>query len=143
MYWLKGTSRITTPSIPAYTIGTDLDFTLTLTTETGEDLAGAYLFVADVSHAGLLQAKSSTDSEYQEIREPFDATCFLGYIAAETQTDIDFRVSFPEGASDGYRVITILVGHDDGAERANPYFVGEWEYVWLDSWDEHLWSEEW
>lgn len=142
MYWLQDTAQITTPTIPAYTIGEDLDFTLTLVTEAGEELTDAYLFVADVSYAGLLQAKLSTESEYQEIREPFDATCFLGYIAAETQTDIDFRVSFPEGTDDGYRVIPILVGHDDGAERANPYFVGEWEELWSDSWGD-LWADGW
>lgn len=144
MYWLKDTSRITTPSISAYTIGEDLDFTLTLVTEAGEGLTDAYLFMGDASYAGLLQAKLSTEDEYQEIREAFDASCFLGYIAAETEVDIDFRVSFPESTSDGYRVISILVGHDDGAERANPYFVGDWSSEpWSDSWDDELWEEEW
>ena len=117
MYWKKGTSRVTTPTIGAHTVGTNLDLHLTLVTESGETLKNAYLFTAMPEFAGLMQAKLSTESTYKTIKGSFDANCFLGSIGASTETTIDFRIAFPSGTADGYRIIPVMVGHDDGADN--------------------------
>ena len=123
MYWQKGTSKITTPTIPGYTIGENYDFSLALVTETGEVLTNTYLFVGQPEFAGLLQAKLHSESEYKTVQGPFDANCFLGYIPEASETTIDLRIAFPEGTDDGYRIVPVLVGHDDGAEPPNLYFL--------------------
>ena len=144
MYWKKGTSTVTTPTIPGYTIGENYDFSLVLVTETGEELHDAYLFVPQPECAGLMQAKLPSESEYKAVQGPFDANCSLGYIPEATETTIDLRIAFPEGTSDGYRIIPLLVGHDDGAQPPNPHFSDDWSDLWQDDWaDQELLSDGW
>lgn len=142
MYWKNGTEKIAAPTIPSYTIGENYDFTFTLVTEAGEELDGAYLFCADPDHSELLQAKLSSESSYKNIKGPFDATCILGYIAGSTETSIDIRIAFPESTSDGYRVITLLVGQDAVAEQESPYFFDDWTDFWFDDWTDFF-VDEW
>jgi hypothetical protein len=142
MYWKKGTNRITTPTILKLIIGTPEDLQLTLVTETDEILSNTYLFTAQPEFASLMQAKKSTDVSFRTIMGPFDANCFLGYIPGSSETVIDLRIDFPDGTNDGYRIIPIMVGHNDGAEAPNPLFEDDWPELWHESWPE-LWKENW
>lgn len=118
-----------------YTIGQAHELRLTLVTEESEKLTNAYLFVANSSDAGLIKAKLASESQYKEIRGVFDSNCFLGHISAGRETPVDLQVEFPEGTPDGYRIMSILVGQDNGTE-----FVATW--LWLMRWQE-LWHESW
>lgn len=142
MYWKKGDNKIAAPTVLAYTIGQTYDMQLTLVTEAGEELTNAYLLVADGSFAGLMKAKKASESTYREIREAFNAECFLGDLASETGTVIDIRVEFPPGTADGYRIVPILIGHGDGTVLPNPFFVSDWPVLWLDEWIS-VWAEDW
>jgi len=142
MYWKKGDNIITTPTILKFIIGTPEDLQLTLVTVSGESLENAYLFVAQPEFAGMVRAKKATDSEYMTIMGPFDANCFLGYIGAASETAIDLRIDFPEGTDDGYRIIPVMMGHDDGAEAPNPHYYDDWPMLWHDGWPE-MWAENW
>lgn len=134
MYWKKGDNKIAAPTVLAYTIGEAYDMQLTLVTEAGEELTNAYLFVADGSFAGLMKAKKASESTYREIREAFNAECFLGDLAAQTVTVIDIRVEFPHGTADGYRIVPIAIGYGDGTALSNPLFISDWPVLWLDDW---------
>jgi hypothetical protein len=142
MYWKKGHDKITTPTVLAYTIGESYDMQLTLVTEVGEELISAYLFVADSCFAGLLKAKRASELTYREIRQAFDAECFLGNVSAETETMIDIRVELPYGTADGYRIVPILIGYGDGVAVPNPLFDSDWPALWLGEWT-GLWAEDW
>lgn len=142
MYWLKGTSRITTPTILSYVIGEAQDFRLSLVTDTGETLTDAFLFVSDHAYAGLVKAKKASDSAYREIMGPYDTWCYLGPIAAESETPIDFRIEFPAGTTDGYRIISILVGHGDGIQQSTPHLSSNYPDLWHEDWSE-LWAADW
>jgi hypothetical protein len=119
-----------------HTVGTDCDFALTLVTQADEALNDAYLFIALPELSGLVQAKRSNESVYRAVMGPFDANCFLGYIPADTETSIDVRIAFPGTTADGYRIITLMVGHDDYAQQANPNFSHDWPEIWHEEWPE-------
>lgn len=142
MYWRFGTETISAPTFPLHVIGTSIDMTFTLVTEGGEKLNDAYLFTARAEQAGILQAKLSCESTYKNIQGPFDATCYLGQIPADSETSIDIRIDFFEGSDEGYVVIPILLGHDDEARVPNTLFDDDWVELWRDKWDE-LWGDEW
>lgn len=142
MYWKHGTKQISAPTIPLHVIGTDTDMELKLVTEAGEDLTNVYLFVPDPANVGLLSAKLDADSTYMDINGPFDANCHLGTIAASTETTIDIKVAFPSGATEGYTIIPIMVGHDDNAQLPNNLWKDSWTDVWLDDWTD-VWREDW
>ena len=145
MYWQTAAGyKIQAPTFPLCLTGTAYDVTLTLVTESGEDLTNAYLFLVQTAQFGNIQAKLASEDTYRIIGIPFDANCFLGYIAGDSETDIDFRLLLPSGTSNGRLVIPVAVGHDDGAELPNPYFVSEWPELWAIDWaDQKLWNEDW
>lgn len=125
-----------------YTIGQAHELRLTLATEAGDKLTNAYLFVANSSDVGLIKAKLASESQYREIGGVFDGNCLLGQIAAGGETPIDFLVEFPEGTPDGYRIISILVGHDDGTKLvATSLWLMTWQELWHASWQE-LWRAD-
>ena len=142
MHWKTGTGRITTPTVLSYIIGLPLDFRLTLVTGAGETLTDTCLFVADDTLSGLVKAKKASGSVYREIMGPYDTTCYLGHIAAESETPVDFRIEFPGGTDDGYRIIPILVGHGDGIQQPNPYLDSGYPDLWHEDWPE-VWVENW
>ncbi len=142
MYWKAGSNRITAPTIMCYTIGQVHDLRLTLVTEEGDKLTNGYLFVANSSEASLIKAKLASESQYKEIRGAFDGNCLLGHIGAGRETPIDFRVQFPEGTAEGYWIISILVGHNDGTEQAAAsLWLMTWPDLWHESWQE-LWGAD-
>lgn len=114
MYWKHGTKTIASASLPFYVITENFDETFTLVTESGEALDFVHLSVALSSEVGLVQAKRASEEDYMYIRDLADPVCYLGYFAAATETDIDFRVSMPSGSVPGKHVIPIVVVHDDG-----------------------------
>lgn len=113
MYWKQGTKIIASASLPFYVITENFDETFTLVTETGEALDFVHLSVALSSEVDLIQAKLASEEDYMYIRGLSDPTCYLGYFAAGTETDIDFRVNMPSGSTQGKHVIPIVVVHDD------------------------------
>lgn len=124
--------------------GTNYDETLTLVTEAGEELNDAYLFLTNSAQFGHVQAKLSSESTYRVVGIPFDANCFLGYITAEAETDVDFRLNFAIDTADGDLVIPVAVGHDDQAPLPNPGFNDDWPELWADDWeDQELWYDDW
>lgn len=142
MYWNLGTKRITTPTFPLCVVGENYDTSLTLTTDSGEVITNAYLFVIDSNHHGYIQAKLSTEADYAYLGIPFDTECYFGYIGAASSITIDFRMAFPPGTADGDFVIPVAVGHDDNAALPNPYFSRSWPILWHDTWPD-LWADSW
>jgi hypothetical protein len=114
MYWKQGSKIIASASLPFYVITENFDQTFTLVTEEDEALDFVHLSVANSSEVGLISAKRASEGTYLEIKGLSDPTCYLGYFAADSETDIDFRVSMPSGSAQGKHVIPILVIHDDG-----------------------------
>lgn len=113
MYWKQGTKIIASASLPFYVIGENFDATFTLVTESDEILDFVHLSVSLSSEVNLIQAKRASEEDYMYVKGLSDPTCYLGYFAAGTETDIDFRVFIPSG-SQGKHVIPIIVVHDDG-----------------------------
>jgi len=142
MYWKHGTARISAPTVPLHVIGTVTDMQLTLVTGATEVINNAYLFCPQPANAGILQAKRAADSTYMDIKGPFDATCYLGYIGAATEVAIDIRIQFQAGSDEGYRIIPIMVGHDDHARLPDSLWNDAWTDLWYDEWTE-LWNDEW
>jgi len=145
MHWETAAGYvIQAPSWPYCITGTNYDVTLTLVTEADETLTNSYLYLTAPSQFGYVFAKRHTDASYVAVGIPFDATCFLGYIPSSGETEIDFRLTFPVGTTDGNVVIPVAVGHDDAAQLPNPYFEDDWPELWADDWaDQELWSADW
>lgn len=116
------------PEFNGYTISYDL----------GGTLKRVSLCVINSADAGIISAKKSTDATYLPINSFFDAACFLGEIAAETETDIDFRINAPETESDGRRIITMMLCYGDNAPLPDVFFNDDDSYyndnsdVWVD-----------
>ena len=140
MYWKLDEERTTVLTIPLYTIGSEQRFSITLVTETGEEIVAAYLFTPHSCCVGLLQAKRASDEVYMAIMGPFDANCFLGHVPALSEVTIDFLLHFPEGCADGYTIFPVMVGYGATALLPNPYFTKDWPKLWHEDWPD-LWSE--
>lgn len=113
MYWKYGSGRIQTVNIPFLVLGEDYDVTLTLVTESGENLEKVYLCVVDQNHIDLIEAKLSTGSTYKGIAGLRNPQCYLGDLTESTETDIDFRLSFPVTESAALKSVAILLAHGD------------------------------
>ena len=131
MYWLKDGVLTTCPVIPFYVSGTTFDFSLTLVTESGDDLTGAVLTVADATYAGWVQAKLHSSGTYLNIMGPSNGTCALGDIASSSETVIDFRVNFAEATPDGTKYIAIVLQY--GAGITVPIVLAWYGLLWSDS----------
>ncbi|MFH1114797.1 MAG: hypothetical protein V1792_12855 [Pseudomonadota bacterium] len=134
MYWKLSGGRIGVLTIPLYTMGDEQVFSITLTTESGEEEQSAYLFTTQSSCVGLLQAKRASDTAYMAIMGPFDANCFLGHIPSESEVELDFLVHLPEGSAEGYAIIRVMVGDGAVARLPNPYFATDWPELWHEEW---------
>ncbi len=141
MYWKIGDKRTAVLTVPLYTIGNEQAFSVTLVTESEEQIDAAYLFTAQPLCIGLLQAKRASDVAYMAIMGPFDANCFLGHVSAQSEVTIDFLLYFPESHPDGYTIVPVMVGHGAVAQLPNPYFTRDWPELWHDDWPD-LWREE-
>lgn len=124
--------------------GQNYDFSLTLVTESGEDLENAYLCVLLPEQAGIVSAKLATESEYRQVQGVWNPECFLGHIQASTQTEIDLRLSFPSGFTEGMTALTLFVGH--GAAITPPSDL--WETTiddgfWSDNLTDEFWRDDW
>jgi hypothetical protein len=145
MHWETSAGvTIQAPTFPLIIPGVATDLALNLVTDSGEELTGAYLYVLHPEYYGYAFARRHTESDYRALGIPFDANCYLGYIADGSQTAIDIRLLFPTSAPDGPLALAIAVGHDDAAELPNPYFLSDWPELWAVDWaDQKLWNGDW
>ncbi|MDQ7785754.1 MAG: hypothetical protein RDU20_22930 [Desulfomonilaceae bacterium] len=141
MYWKIGNRRTALVTIPLYTVGNELAFSITLVTESEEEIDAAYLFTPQPSCAGLLQARRAGDESYSAVMGPFDANCLLGRLRPESEVTVDFLVHYPHGTADGYAIVPVAIGWGAAAVPVNPYFMRDWPAVWHDDWP-HLWRED-
>lgn len=141
MYWKLGTSRIAAPTIPMLTMGADFDLSLTLITEASEDLDRVILCCLRGADAGLIQAKKATNATYHAIGILFDSECFLGGIAAETETVIDFRVNLPVGSTAGSRTIPIVLLYGDLIQGPCTAWQVTVASPWQDPDDSPIWRD--
>lgn len=135
MYWKNASgNRVSGITLPLVTKGVNTDLTLTLVTESGENLSDVFLCTSIEDYANLFLAKLSTSSTYLPVGGPFVATCFLGDLSANTETDVDLRLSIGSSEDGGLRFIPIFV-----LEHGDPTGLGT--YFWSDVDDVVLWSD--
>jgi hypothetical protein len=141
MYWQRNNVKLATLTIPMLTMGEDFDSSLTLVTEAGEDLENVCLCCLNGADAGLIQAKKSTDTTYREVCGLLNSECFLGHIAASSETVIDFRVNFPVGTTAGVRMIPVKLFYGDLIEGPTTLWQVNLAPLWSDFETIEFWQD--
>ena len=125
MRWQKNEIVISTPQIPFLVKGNYFDITLSLCTDEGEDINGAGLLCRDAINEGIVSAKFADGVEYLSIGSTAETAFPLGNISANSEIDIDFRVSVSRGSSDGLYVIPVSVIYGIPSAVESPYFSAD------------------
>lgn len=93
MNFLVESQEVTFLSFPMYEVGTNKDFSVSISTDEDESYEGVYLALSDSSLVGKVFAKTPLSETYVQIPMVGNNSWYIGQLPSDSMYEIDVRLN--------------------------------------------------